>query len=135
MLFVTHVRQTFSQDRVQHPFVEQVTEVAIPVSSMTEQLAIVPKMVFHDRIQGRLPSKLSTCQVLRSFVWVIFQQCSVVCSVSKILSMRLFRAARVADDCSLFKAEASGFLRRPSFHAKTEFCSVQWSVAQKVSSR
>ena len=28
VLFVTHVGQTISQDRVQQPFVEQVTEVA-----------------------------------------------------------------------------------------------------------
>ena len=63
---------------------------------MTERLVIVPATVFHDRIQRRLPSKLSTCQFLRGNVWVIF--ISVVLSrVSKISLVGLFRAARVAD--------------------------------------
>ena len=66
-----------TQDRVQQCFVEQMAEVSIPVPSVTEQLVVVSKIVFHDRIQRWLPSKLSTCQVLRSFFRVVFRQCCV----------------------------------------------------------
>ena len=47
----------FSHVRVQQPLVEQMKEVDIPVSQMTEHWVVVPEVVFHDRIQRRLPSK------------------------------------------------------------------------------
>ena len=52
--------EVFTQDRVQQLFVEQMKEVAIPVSQMTEHLVVVLERVFHDRFQRWLPSKLST---------------------------------------------------------------------------
>ena len=80
----------FSQVRVPHRVVEKnivsqerqpsgiagqgSTQVPIPVPPMTEQLVVVPKIVFHDRIQRWLPSKLSTCQVLRVFSSVVLSK-------------------------------------------------------------